>query len=160
VTISIRRARLDEGPRLKEIAIAAKGFWGYDPAIVERWADDGDFTAAGLAKLVAFVADVDGRAVGWTALLRKADGWWLEDLWVDPAWIGKGVGTRLFGHAAEHARSLGARRLEFEAEPNAAGFYERMGARYVRDSEPTAWGRAVPVMRLDIETLATRKRKE
>jgi GNAT superfamily N-acetyltransferase len=150
VSITIRRARRDEGPRLKEIAIAAKGLWGYDAAMVERWADDGDFSPAGLAKLAAFVAEADGRAVGWASLLQKADGWWLEDLWVEPAWIGKGVGTRLFGHAAAHVRSLGGRRLELEAEPNAVGFYERMGARYMRDSEPSVWGRINPIMELDL----------
>ena len=39
-----------------------------------------------------------------------------------------------------------ATRLELEAEPHAVGFYEKMGARYLRDSEPGAWGRVNPVM--------------
>jgi GNAT superfamily N-acetyltransferase len=119
LTIEIRRARSDEGPRLKEIAIAAKGSWGYDGQSVRRWADDGDFTPSGLATLDAFVTEADGRAVGWASLLRKDDGWWLEDLWVEPAWMGKGIGERLFRRAASHARSLGARQLQWEAEPNA-----------------------------------------
>jgi hypothetical protein len=36
--------------------------------------------------------------------------------------------------------------MEWEAEPNAVGFYEKMGRRYSCDSEPTRWGRTVPVM--------------
>ena len=39
-----------------------------------------------------------------------------------------------------------ARRLEWEAEPNATGFYERMGGTYVRDSEVTEWGRVLEVL--------------
>ena len=31
-------------------------------------------------------------------------------------------------------------RMEWEAEPNALGFYERMGGRYLRDSEPERMG--------------------
>jgi GNAT superfamily N-acetyltransferase len=148
--ITIRLARPDEGPRLKEIAIAAKSSWGYDAESVRQWADDGDFSPTGLARLVAFVAEKDGRAAGWASLLWKTGGWWLEDLWVEPAWMGKGVGSRLFRHAAAHARSAGATRLHWEAEPHAVEFYEHMGGRYVRDSESTAWGRIIPIMELDL----------
>jgi GNAT superfamily N-acetyltransferase len=151
MTIEIRRARPDEGRRLKEIAVAAKSFWGYEPESVARWADQGDFSARRLTELNAFVAEAEGRAVGWCSVLPMGGSWWLEDLWVEPAWIGKGVGARLFRHAAAHARSLGGGRLEWEAEPNAVGFYERMGSRYVRDSEPSAWGRIIPVMGLDLD---------
>jgi GNAT superfamily N-acetyltransferase len=150
VTIEIRRARSDEGPRLKEIAIAAKSHWGYDVESVARWADDGDFSPGGLARLAVFVAEIGGRAVGWSSLVRKADGWWLEDLWVEPAWMGKGVGSELFRSAVAHARSAGVELLQWEAEPHAVGFYERLGARHLRDSEPSAWGRIIPVMGIDL----------
>jgi GNAT superfamily N-acetyltransferase len=148
--VAIRRVRLDEGPRLREIAIAAKSHWGYDRESVVRWADQGDFSPRRLTELTAFVAEEEGRAVGWCSLEVRAGAWILEDLWVEPAWMGKGAGSRLFKHAAAHARSLGARRLEWEAEPNAVAFYERMGGSYVRDSEPSAWGRIIPVMGIDL----------
>ena len=74
---------------------------------------------------------------------------WLEDLWIDPDWIAKGIGAALFRHTAAHAQELGARRLEWEAEPNAIGFYERMGAVYVRDSV-SEWGRTLSVMGVEL----------
>jgi GNAT superfamily N-acetyltransferase len=74
----------------------------------------------------------------------------LDDLWLEPASIGRGLGSKLFEACAERARQLGARRLEWEAEPNAVGFYERMGGRYLRDSEPTEFGRVIPVMGMDL----------
>jgi len=147
----IRPARDDEGARLKEIAIAAKGHWGYDSTQVHDWANQGDFTPARLRKLIVFVADSDGRAIGWASLLPKGEVGWLEDLWIDPAWMGKSVGTELFRHAADRAKSLGAQRLEWEAEPNAIGFYEKMGARHVRDSEATEWGRILSVMGVELD---------
>ena len=75
---------------------------------------------------------------------------WLDDLWVEPEWIGKGIGSLLFRHAVERARRLGGKRLEWEAEPNAVGFYENLGGRYLRDSEPSVWGRVIPVMGVDL----------
>jgi hypothetical protein len=41
-------------------------------------------------------------------------------------------------------------RLEWQAEPNSVGFYEKLGGRYLRDGEPTSWGRVLPVMGLDL----------
>jgi GNAT superfamily N-acetyltransferase len=148
--VRVRPAALDEGERLREIAIAAKSHWGYDLERVERWAADGDFSPQGLREKEVFVAEAGGRAVGWASLIPKGDVCCLDDLWVEPGWIGKGVGSLLFRHAAERARRLGGRVLEWEAEPNAVGFYERMGARRLRDSEPSGWGRVNPVMGLSL----------
>ena len=150
MALQIRPARPDEGERLREIAIAAKGHWGYDPAVVRRWAAEGDFSAAGLRAKEFFVAEADGRAVAWSALIPRGEIVWLDDMWVEPEWIGKGVGSRLFRHAVERATELGASTMEWEAEPNAVGFYERVGGRYVRDSEPGEWGRVLPVMGIDL----------
>ena len=97
-----------------------------------------------------YVAEADGRPVGWAALILGGEVAWLEDLWVEPEWIGKGLGRQLFERAADEARLRGARRLEWEAEPNATGFYERMGGTYVRDSEETEWGRVLEVLGVDL----------
>jgi hypothetical protein len=40
--------------------------------------------------------------------------------------------------------------MEWEAEPNAIGFYEKMGGAYVRDGDLSAWDRVNPVMGLDL----------
>ena len=146
----IRPVVADEGERLREIAIAAKGYWGYDLDRVSEWAAMGDFSPVGLRRKDVSVAAVGGKAVGWAAAIRQGDVWWLDDLWIEPAWMGKGIGSRLFRHAAERGRRTGAARMEWEAEPNALGFYEKMGGRYVRDGEPGVWGRVNAVMGLDL----------
>ncbi len=146
----IRRARPDEGELLREIAIASKSYWGYDLERVRDWAAGGDFTAEGLVRKSVHVAEVDGRVVGWSGLIPRGGVCWLDDLWVEPSSIGTGIGSRLFRHAAQVAAELGASRMEWEAEPNALGFYERMGGRHVRDSEPSEWGRVLQVMAVDL----------
>jgi len=135
---------------LREIAVEAKAHWGYDRALVEEWALGGDFDPESLRKRLLYVAESDGRPVAWAALIPRGEVGWLEDLWVEPAWIGRGVGRALFEHVAAEARQRGARRLEWEAEPNAQGFYEHLGATYVRDSEETEWGRVLEVLGVDL----------
>lgn len=148
--VLVRAGTEGDFARLREIAVEAKGHWGYDRARVEDWAKDGDFEAESLRAREVYVAEADGAAIGWGALIMRGEIGWLEDLWVDPPWIGRGVGRLLFEHVAERARGLGARRLEWEAEPNAAGFYRRMGAAYVRPSEVTEWGRVLDVLGVEL----------
>jgi GNAT superfamily N-acetyltransferase len=148
--VRIRDARPDDGERLREIAVAAKAHWGYELARVVSWAAQGDFSAAGLRAKHAFVAEEDGRVVGWAGVIPRGEAAWLDDLWIEPAAMRRGIGTALFEHAAAFARARGAARLEWEAEPNAVGFYERLGARHLRDSEPSEWGRILSVMGIDL----------
>ena len=140
----IRRASdADEG-RIREVAAASKGYWGYPPERVGSWADGLDLTRE------IWVAEERGVVVAWLALLPPVDGAAeLDDLWVEPAAIGHGVGTRLFAFARERAGELGAGALRWEAEPNAVGFYDRMGAREV-GTATSSWGRTLRVMRVGL----------
>ena len=146
----IRPGREGDFERLREIALDAKAHWGYDRALVEEWAQAGDFEPETLRSRLLYVAEAEGQPVGWAALIPRGEVGWLEDLWVEPAWIGRGLGRALFERVAAEARQLGARRLEWEAEPNAAGFYEHLGGAYVRDSEETEWGRVLQVLAVDL----------
>ena len=148
--VLFRAPRPPEGERLREIAIASKAHWDYDLDFVRQWAARGDFSAEGLRAKEMQVAEVDGQVVAWAALLPRGDVICLDDLWVEPEWIGKGVGTLLFHWAVERGRALGGKRLEWQAEPNSVGFYEKVGGRYLRDGEPTSWGRVLPVMGLEL----------
>jgi GNAT superfamily N-acetyltransferase len=148
--ISIRLARPDEGERLREIAEAAKAYWGYDRERVRSWAAAGDFSARGLMQKHFYVAESQGEAIAWAALIPKGDVIWLDDMWVEPPWIGRSVGTLLFEHCVDEALRLGGARMEWEAEPHAVGFYEKVGGRHLRESAPSEWGRVLPVMGVDL----------
>jgi GNAT superfamily N-acetyltransferase len=150
LAVSIRRAHPAEGERLREIAVAAKSHWGYEPERVESWAAQGDFSPEGLSAKAFLVAEAGGRAIGFASLVDRGENCVLDDLWIEPECIGRGVGSKLFEACVTEARHRGATRLEWDAEPNAVGFYERLGARYLRDSEATVFGRVIPVMGLDL----------
>ncbi len=142
----MRTARAADYERVRELTFESKAHWGYDRDLVRRWADDLIFEREG----ERWVAELDGGIVAWAALAPPADGVVvLDHLWVDPAWMRRGVGSRLFRLAADRARELGAKRMEWSSEPNALGFYEKMGGRKLRD-HVTDWGRLAPWMGLDL----------
>ena len=72
-------------------------------------------------------------------------------MFVDPPAMGSGAGRMLFEAATRLARRQGARRMMILADPNAAPFYERMGARFVRNAPSDAIpGRTLPFYEYDL----------
>lgn len=51
----------------------------------------------------------------------------LEDLFVDPDWMRRGVARRLVADACVSARDSGCTRLEVTANPHAFDFYREVG---------------------------------
>ena len=144
--MTVRSAAAADQPRMREIACASKGHWGYDSDRVRMWAAALEYPA----HREHWVAEVDGAIVAYASLLPPDQGVCeLDDLWVDPPFIGRGIGSTLFAHAVDRARDLGAQAVRLEAEPNALGFYEQQGAQVVGTSIGS-WGRELPVMELEL----------
>jgi len=140
----IRPTEPGDADRLREVARAAKAHWGYDTELVRAWASGIEL------KGEIEVAEEDGEVVAWSALVPGTDGVYvLEDLWVAPGYMGHGIGAELFRRAVARARELGASALELGADPNAVGFYEKVGARVVGE-HLSEWNRMTPLMRLDL----------
>jgi GNAT superfamily N-acetyltransferase len=129
----IRRARADEADALTAIAHAAKRHWGYPEAWIAQWRDALTLTPAYVADHPVFVAaEADGdRPHGFYALAVQGSDAVLDHLWMEPAWMGRGIGRALLRHAMETARAQGAARLEIDSDPHAEEFYRRMGARRI-----------------------------
>lgn len=149
IVIVIARADPNDAERLHAIAVAAKAHWGFDAAWMAEWARRVQITPEYLAGSLAFVAIEAGVIVGWYALLPRPPAALLDHLWLLPEQIGRGLGRQLFEHALGQARALGAERLELEAEPNAVGFYQHMGA-VVIGSLVSEMGRAIPIMEIGL----------
>jgi GNAT superfamily N-acetyltransferase len=74
------------------------------------------------------VAELDADVVGFAGLLRPSRGACeLDGLFVEPGRMGAGVGRALIEDATRIARERGAVRTEVVANPEAVGFYRRVG---------------------------------
>jgi len=127
--MQIIRATPDDADALTDIAFTAKRHWGYPERWIQTWRDILTMRPEFVAANVAYSAVEDGRAVGFYLLTTESDGMHLDHLWILPRVMGRGIGRALFEHAVEQAKNLGHRAIKIEADPNAAGFYERMGAK-------------------------------
>ena len=95
------------------------------------------------------VAEENGSVVGFATWAETDDGGIeLEDLFVDPKWMRRGIATALVSCICDVLRSRGAHTLEVTASPDALGFYRAVGFIDVGVA-PTAFGSA-PQMRLTL----------
>jgi GNAT superfamily N-acetyltransferase len=147
----LRPARPDETTILTELALRSKAYWGYDAAFMDACHDALTFSVADAAQTT--VAEVAGRVIGLCTLVLDSDPPELRDMFVAPQAIGRGVGRLLWRDAVERARRAGCRWFKIESDPNAQGFYERMGAVQVGTVLSTCIeGRTLPLMRYDLTT--------
>jgi GNAT superfamily N-acetyltransferase len=125
----IRAPDVEELPALSELCMRSKAVWGYDAAFMEACRRELSFDPHDLRSSHIAVAVRGGDVVGVAQVKAAGNEADLAKLFVEPAAIRSGVGQALFAWALETARTQGASRLIIEADPDAAPFYRRLGAR-------------------------------
>lgn len=148
----IVRAKREDAKTLTEIAHSAKRHWRYPENWIEAWQDVLTMRSEFIAENMSYCAIEDGRPVGFYVLTKEDDGIHLDHLWILPQAMGRGIGRALFEHAATQAKAVGCSCIKIESDPNAEGFYQRMGAVRVGTSVTEVCGqrRELPLLRCDL----------
>jgi len=152
--MKIVRAKGDDAAALSNIALSAKRHWRYPERWLEIWRESLTVRPEFIVAHETYAAVVAGRTVGFYALRCEGSRGRLDHLWVLPDAMNQGVGRALFTHAVERAKVLGLQALEIESDPNAEGFYQRLGARRVRVNLTEKDGelRELPVLVYEVDT--------
>jgi len=105
----LRPATLDDVPRLTAIAEAA--YAPYVPRMGKKPAPMIADFAAHVRAAAGFVAEAGGVIAGYIVTFLKSSDQFIENVAVDPAWHGKGIGHRLIQFAEQDALRHGAARI-------------------------------------------------
>jgi ribosomal protein S18 acetylase RimI-like enzyme len=145
--VEIRTALPGEGSELKRIFRLASMSNEGDRALFAEHPELLDWAETPLAEQRTRVALLDGRIVGFHSLLVTNGIAELEDLFVDPDHMGRGVGRALTDDAAAQARERGFHALEVDANPHAKEFYAKAGFQDLGVT-PVAYGTGFRMRRL------------
>jgi GNAT superfamily N-acetyltransferase len=145
VVITFRRASPEDAEELTALTIASKSHWGYDQEFMDRARPSLMVTRDYIEANDCWVAEAGGGTIGWFSLVNRPDALLLDNFFLSPTRIGSGVGRLMWRRALNRAKTLGAERVVLEADPNAAGFYERMGARLTGSVRIPSTNRELPV---------------
>lgn len=119
---------------------------------MELWRPQLTFDAAYFVENESWLAEYASQMIAFYTLQDRAGMAWIENMWVSPDHIGQGIGKLLFLHAVDLARTRGYKSLQLEAEPNAIGFYEKMGMQTIGERQYELDGqlRTLPLMEMDL----------
>jgi GNAT superfamily N-acetyltransferase len=126
--VHLRPARPDEAAFLSDLAVRAKGYWGYDDDFLRDCRTELSVHPDEVTAHRVTVAERDGVVVGFYALEGEPPTGVLHLMFVDPDHIRSGVGRRLWAHAVATARAEGLAEFTIDADPFAEAFYLAMGA--------------------------------
>ena len=147
---------------LGELALRSKAWWGYDDDFIASCRDEllrspGPMSSFDQVSFVAFseVANEQELVLGFHSIARLSSrAFDLAALFVEPDWIGNGVGRRLIEHAKRTAEVLGADRLRIESDPHSVDFYRAAGAVVIGEAPSASLsGRSLPLLEIDLTQL-------
>jgi GNAT superfamily N-acetyltransferase len=146
----IRRAERDDLDAIRKIFRSASLANEGDREALLAHPEALEFSADAVAAGHVRVAVDGGAVVGFATITPSADAWELDDLFVAPAHMRRGVATALVRHLLAEADVAA---IEVTANPHAMAFYRSVG--FVDDGvAQTRFGPA-PRMRLSVAGAAT-----
>ena len=133
-----------------ELWYRSKASWGYDEAFMQRVGSSVAFDKNYIENWPVYVCEVNGKLAGFYGFREIQSEIFLDDMFLEPEYIGKGLGRSLWDHALQTARECGYQQFLIESDPNAEQFYLKMGAKRIGDIESPSSGRTLPLMRYEL----------
>lgn len=149
--IATRPADADEAQQLSALCWRSKAHWGYDSHFMEQCREALTVRDEWISRGWVIVAELDGDIAGVAAIAPEGADFEVAVFFVDPPFMGKGVGGALFSALITRARAEQVGRLTILSDPNAASFYRKMGAQLI-GAEPSdaIADRTLPLLEIDL----------
>ncbi|MFF2176441.1 GNAT family N-acetyltransferase [Lysinibacillus sp. NPDC058147] len=145
----IRSAKVQDCDLLSNLAYKSKAYWGYTEDFLQQCKGDLTVTKEYVEENPVYVMESDNKIVAFYSFtLNELK---LDALFIDPEYIGKGLGKILWKHLLNEAKELGISEFTLDSEPNAEGFYLKMGAKNIGFTPSTVFpDRQLPLMKVNV----------
>lgn len=144
---SILRASARDSIVLTDITRKSKAHWEYGDEQMELWADELTVPEEYIDEFETYKVVVEGEIVGYYSFIHTdPDTILLDNMFVLPAYIGKGYGRTMMEHFLLRVEELGMHKIILDADPHAEKFYQRFGFEVIEKYESSVKGRYIPVM--------------
>ncbi|WP_368906904.1 GNAT family N-acetyltransferase [Bacillus wiedmannii] len=147
--MKIRKALLSEANELSELALHSKATWNYSEEFILACKGDLTVTEEYIKNNFVYVLENDNTKIGFFSFLRDDNA--LDFLYIHPRYKGKGYGEILWEYVIEQANELGIKSFTVDSDPNAKGYYLKMGAKLIGETPSTVCkDRLLPLLKYDV----------
>ncbi|EOP56120.1 N-acetyltransferase [Bacillus cereus] len=147
--MKIRKALLSEANELSKLALHSKATWNYSEEFILACKEDLTITEEYIKNNFVYVLENDNTKIGFFSFLRNDNA--LDFLYMHPSYKGKGYGKILWEFVIEQAEGLGIKSFTIDSDPNAKGFYLKMGAKLIGETPSTVCkDRLLPLLKYDV----------
>ena len=158
----IEKADRNADSELSRISFAAKSHWKYPTEYMDIWKNELTITKEYIDQHIVRCLSIDGKIVGFYSIvflekemefgkIKMERGFWLDHMFILPEYHKRGIGRLFFEDINSIVVKLGIEdQILAFVDPNAAGFYEKMGCELVRISESSIPNRSIPVYKYRI----------
>ncbi|PFK43976.1 GNAT family N-acetyltransferase [Bacillus cereus] len=146
----VREALVNEANELSELALSSKATWDYSEEFIQACKEDLTITEEYVKNNYVYILEDAGVKIGFFSFLRKEEDI-LDFLYLHPNYKGKGYGKLLWQSVVEKAVELGMKCFTIDSDPNAKGYYMKMGAKLIGEVPSTVFkDRLLPLLRYDV----------
>ena len=154
--MKIEKSIRTDSKKLTELTIRSKSHWDYSMQQIEKWRDDltvsEDYI---IEKEVYKLIDSKDKIIGYYSFFKIDEvNVKLENLFVEPKFIGYGYGKMLMNDFIERIRKTRTEKIILDSDPNAENFYAKNGFKVVGKLKTSIEGRFLPIMELKIKPVA------
>lgn len=149
--IYLRDALTGECVKLSLLALRSKAYLDYNENFLEACREDLTLTEDYIETNHVYIFEKDEEIIGFFSFV-KAKTNRLDFLYLAPDYVGIGYGKVIWDHIVQQARKLEITRITIDSDPNAKGFYEKMGAVQIGEVSSTVFeSRLLPLMEYTFE---------
>ncbi|PEX86543.1 GNAT family N-acetyltransferase [Bacillus cereus] len=147
--MKIREALLSEANELSELALHSKATWDYSEEFILACKEDLTISGDYIKNNFVYVLENDNTKIGFFSFLRNDNA--LDFLYIHPRFKGKGYGKILWKFVIEQANELRIKSFTIDSDPNAKGYYLKMGAKLIGETPSTVFNdRLLPLLQYDV----------
>ena len=154
-----RNAIPEEANKITRLTLASKRYWGYSEEWIAGWTEELTVHPEYIEKNMVVLAEEKTELLGYISIIEHTQnqivkvgeyslsgGFFLDNLFIHPLHIREGIGAKLTIIALDWCKKRQIKMLHVYSDPNAKGFYEKMGAVCFGEIVSGSFGRPLPFL--------------
>ena len=137
--------------RLSHLTKISKAYWGYSPEQMAVWDEELTILPAYIEQHQVWKLVEEEKVIAYYSFwMEDPQTAYLDNLFLDPVWIGQGLGRIFLQDAMARMAGGGATSVRLDADPHAEAFYRHQGFQVTGQLQSGIPGRFLPIMEKDL----------